>query len=365
MSQRAAKGKAVWVGLWTAGLWVLLQATTALAAESPTRCRTACERHVTDPELRARTCSRCAGPEAHRAAWVRGLDPKSPAERKLLERALHDPDWRVGQSAVRALARHGGIAEEKILSQWMVSAVKGQDLERACLTVARVGAERGRSFAEWRKDLSTSGGKDGHHAFTVLARCEPRVRERLELEIYGMNPVAQAEALLHLAALTGRPPAVAALDALRGRPADADAVVAEVVLRVSRRAEVPVGRVLLGLEGSGPRRFAQRLIALYRTQAEQIAARLGAEPNADVKNRLDAVRDLAPLAPISASQLERLLSDPETEVREAAARAFAAGAGAPKGCAQTFVEKIRGKGGITDEARAAALKALQACSRSR
>ncbi len=313
------------VGSGFAGLWALALALTpapAFAADPPPPspeyargCLPACERTVKDRALRARVCNRCLFHGDARGGWVKDLAKQAPFPRALLQSALSDPDWQVVREAATALSRRGGGSVAAVLGRHLKAAAP-EARDAACLTVARVGADRKLSWRTWHRNLSLSP--------SLAQTCQARVKEALELELYGLAPTAATEAMVHLGTLFKKSPAEAVLDAMATRPKEADAAPAKVLLAHAGHGGPPVGLALLRAATEENRERVNRLVAWYMEQLEAfMTAPRSTEPTA----RRAQVAELGGYAPLSAPELEGYLWDADLAVRLAAARALAAGEG--------------------------------------
>ena len=337
-SKRKASAKGLLPRVLLPLLLVLLLSAAGAHAQSPASappptapaawvrgCLPACERTVSDRTLRARVCNRCLFHGDARGGWVKDLAKGSPFPTALLKEALGDPDWQVVREAAAALAKRQGRTMASVLSDHL-AAVKPKERDGACLTVARVGADRKVSWKKWQRALSG--------AFSIAARCERSVRTQLEVELYGLTPSEGREALLHLSALFGRTPTQVVLDAMRTRPEEADDAAAKVLLEHAARGGPPVGLALLRAATEENAPYVNRLVARYMAQLE---ARAKAPKPTESLARRTAVTELGRYAPLSAPELEGYLWDADLPVRLAAARALAAGEG------RTLGEAVRAR----------------------
>lgn len=323
MSHTRRKRKAPRVLSLLALLAAVLGPQAARAQRSVTSCAAACERHVKDPALRARVCNRCLLLGDARGGWLEGLAAQTPFPAAAVTSALEDPDWMVAREASKVLAAQQRTTQEATLASWLGEA-DGPRIERACVSIARIGADRGLTLTKWRKRLSDGGGRHGRKAFSQLARCEAKIRGALELELYGMDRAAQLEALRHLATLFGYSPAHAVLDAMRSRPDSTAPIAAKALLLDAEEGGMPVGLALLRAATKQNQHHVNLLVALYAEDVKKIAPRRAA---ADPMDRRGVVRELKAYAPLSAPELEAMLTDEDLLVRTFAANALAKGEG--------------------------------------
>jgi HEAT repeat protein len=299
---------------------LLLVVLGAGAAAQPrdvtTRCREACERHVTAPRQRASACGACVLAPGDAAAWL----PRLPAPPEGL---LADPDWQVRWAALLSRARAAGTTAPKELGAWLATA-RGEERQRACQT-----ALHGAAGLRLTLDALLEPARSGLPA--AAPRCEALVPALLEAEatrLYSMDPVEQNEALRHPALALGRAPARLTLDALARRPAALDEAGLAPLLRWSESEGTALGYELG--RAATPADVAVMNRALAVAGRLRDAAREAARTD-DAVARRRAVQALANLAPWTEGELLEALADPAPGVRLAAARGLARGEGRPLG----------------------------------
>ncbi len=257
-----------------------------------------------------------------------------PASAAALKSALSDPDWRVRWGSLRAQAKARGLTEPRMLADWVAEAPAKEEA-LACLTAARAAADTGRSTASFLKD---AGSRGGAAAARVWARRDA-VREALEVEVYAENASLRGEALTHLAAFLGEPPARVVLKAMVGRPESADEAPASALLSVAEKQGTSVGRMLLQEARPADQALINRLFAVYSQHLEKLQKGLA---SADTTERRGAVQSLRRYGPLAQRELERALGDPEVLVRRQAARGLAELEGLP--LMEAAARRIRAEG---------------------
>jgi len=283
-------------------------------------CWTSCQQHVQDPALRARVCQRCVT-EGGGESWVLALGGVRPLPRAALRSARGDEDWRIRWASVRAQAKGQGLAEQKVLADWVVGAPPGE-VELACLTAVRAAAKAGQTPADFFQKV---GGPGRAAAARVRAQAGA-LREALEVEVYAEALQARGEALSHLATFVGRPPARVLLEAMARRPEEADEVAASALSSVAERAHTSVGRLLLQEAKPADEALINRLFAVYSRELEKLQPGL-ASP--DVSQRRAAVLALRRYGPLAQRELERAVGDGDSLVRRIAVRGLAQAEGLP------------------------------------
>lgn len=302
-------------------LLVVLLTTGQQQGGTPTReCWMSCQRHVTDPAMRARTCNSCL-PGGRVDSWVQGLAGQRPIPRAPLVSAMKDPNWRVRWAAVRVEAKRQGVTDRRALADWVLAEPAASNLN-ACLTAARAAAEAGASSATFLRD---AGPRGANAAARVWGRREA-IREALELEMYAEDLAVRSSALAHLAGFLSRKPARVLLDAMATRPERVDAVSASALKVVAGRGRTSVGRMLLDEAKPSEEARINRLFAVYSKELEGMQPELTV---ADPLQRRRAVESLRVYGPLAIRELERALGDSDRWVRRDAARTLADAEGVP------------------------------------
>jgi hypothetical protein len=136
--------------------------------------------------------------------------------------------------------------------------------------------------------------------------------------------VRALEGLQGAAAGRGVGSARVVLDALTRRPKEADEVLARLLVSNAERGGPPVGLSLLRDATAADAPQVDRLLAVYAAMRDQNRPLLA---STEKEARRQAVAQLAPLAPLSLSELSLALGDAQASIRMAAARAIARGEG--------------------------------------
>ncbi len=289
---------------------VLTLASPAAAQSRVSRCWAACERHVTDPRLRASACGACLTSPDQGAAWLARL----PA---LPEHLLEDADWEVRWAALLAQAREHQSTAPRELAKWLTRA-RGEEVDRACLTALHAAGALKTPLATL---LGAASSGDARAAQTCMGRSQA-LTEALWVDLYSLDAAARREALTHLARAFERPPARVVLDALPSHPPAFDEQVLETLASWSLEAEVSPAASLLAAATPSDVATLNRVLAVYGRQREEARAQL-ASPQEAVRRQ--ALSRLAELAPLSEPELLGLLTDPLPSFRLMAARGLARG----------------------------------------
>ncbi|MDX2011235.1 MAG: HEAT repeat domain-containing protein [Myxococcaceae bacterium] len=271
------------------------------------RCRRPCERLVDDPRLRASLCGRC-GLDDDPTAYLFRLTPVPTA-------AFSDEDWQVRWGAVRADAKAKALTVERRLGQW-VEQSDGDARTTACLT-----ALLGAGARSVTRDRLLSAEP---RALTACRAIDAAVIARAEDELLVADVPRALEALQCTSAGRGVGSARVVLDALARRPPEADEVLARLLVANAERGGPPVGLSLLRDATGDDAPRVDRLLAIYATVRDRNRPLLG---STEKDARRQAVAELAPLAPLSLSELTTALADSQASIRMAAARAIARGEG--------------------------------------
>lgn len=320
MSERGPKRK-ICLGLLLLAISPQAQAQSAPAAQ----CVVSCERHVVDRPARTRICGRCLLLGDQRAGWLEVAAEQTPFPEQLLRSALQDQDWLISWTAARVLGAELSKKPEAIGASWLVnaSAADGQQA-RACAHLYRAGAAKGLSFAATRAQIQKLGGREARRAVHALKACESEVKAALELELYGLEPRLQLEAVRHLAALQAVSPVQVVVEAMKTRPPETDRIAADALRLDASKGGVPLGLSLLRAATAENQDRINRLVSVYALDIAKIAERrMDPEPLA----RKGVVADLRVYGPLAAPELEAMFSDEDLGVRLLAARAIVAGEG--------------------------------------
>lgn len=303
-----------WVPVSPALLLAVLLSASPRGGTGATECWLSCQRHIQDASLRGKICKTCIT-QGGADAWLPPLASLKPVPQEPLRSALKDDDWRVRWAAVRVGARSRGVPEPQALAEWVAATPDEADLP-ACLTAARASAEAGRTPAAFLQGA-------GEKVPATLARIQARrdaIRQALEVEVYAESPSVGERALSHLAAFLKVTPARAALEAMKGRPEESDAVVAKALRTVAERKESSVGKMLVDEAKSTDQAHVNRLFAVYSQELQALQPELTA---GDATKRRTAVSTLRLYGPLAQRELEQALKDPDAQVRQRAARGLA------------------------------------------
>lgn len=271
------------------------------------RCRRPCEALVADPRTRASLCGRC-GLEADPVSFLFKL-PAVPAT------AFTDEDCVVRWGAVRAEARAKGLTPEKRLGQWIEQS-QGDARTTACLTAL---------FAAGARSVTRDGLlATESRALAACRALDSVVIPESEKELFSADLPRALEALQGAAGGRGVGSARVVLDALARRPPDGDEVLARLLVANAERGGPPVGLSLLrdATATDGPQ--VDRLLVFYSMTRDRNRPLLA---SVDKDARRQAIAALAPIAPLSVSELSTALGDSQASLRMAAARAIARGEG--------------------------------------
>lgn len=289
---------------------VLLLLTWPAAAQSrdvSARCRRPCEALIPDARQRASLCVKC-GLDAEPMGWLFKLSAVPDA-------AFTDDDWLVRWSAIKADARSKHLTVEQRLGQVIDSA---SDERRAatCLTALMAAGAR----SSTRDALLASQPK-------ALAACQAvdgSVYKQGTLGLFVADRNRAHEALQCLSAGRGTGPARVVLDALGPRAVETDEALAELLVLHAERGGPPVGLALLRDATERDEGQVDRLLKFYSLLRDKNRPLL---TSTEKDARRQAVGALAPIAPLSASELQLALNDSQASIRMAAARAIARGEG--------------------------------------
>ncbi|MCA2981568.1 MAG: HEAT repeat domain-containing protein [Myxococcaceae bacterium] len=271
------------------------------------RCRRPCEALVGEARLRASLCARC-GLDQDPAWYLLQL-------REVPAAAFTDEDWEVRWGAVRADARARGLQPERRLAQW-VEQSRGDERTSACLTALLAAGTRDTRrdalLAAEPKALAACKGVEA----AVIAECTRELRQA---------DVARAlQALQGAAAGRGVGSARVVLDAMTAQPSEADEGLARLMVANAERGGPPVGLALLREATAADAPRVDRLLAIFAATRDRNRPLLS---STEKEARRQAVVALAPLAPLSLSELTTALDDEQASIRLAAARAIARGEG--------------------------------------
>lgn len=270
------------------------------------RCRRPCEQY--SPNARARTaCVRC-GLDKEPLGWLFKLDPVPTA-------AFHDDDWLVRWTAVRADAALKHLEPERRLAQLLEEDLATDAKKQWCATAMLAAGARNlalEAFLEKSpKMLETCKAIDGPVYLEVA-------RGVLDADVN-----RAIESMVNVAAARKTGPARVVLDLMTTVTA-ADESLAMVLMTHAERGGPPVGLALLRDATERDTAAVNRLLAIYSTLRDKHRSLL---TSSDKDARLQGVRSLAPLAPLSTPELSVALNDAQASVRMSAARAIARGEG--------------------------------------
>lgn len=288
---------------------LLLSAWPALSQsrDVSARCRRPCEKYLADPKARG-SCLKC-GLDAEQMSWLFKL-PAVPAG------AFTDDDWLVRWSAFRAEAKLNPktTAEQALASRVVES--QGDERKRWCLTALLAAGAQPRTVETLLSVRPEAGAAcKSLEGAVYLAGAD----ELLSADINHAH-----EALRLVSAGRGTGPARVVLDLMMVKPVEADETLANLLVLHAERGGPPVGLALLrdATERDAPQ--VNRLLAVYSKLRDRNRPLLS---STEKDARRQAVVALAPIAPLSASELLIALNDQQASIRMNAARAIARGEG--------------------------------------
>ena len=288
---------------------LLLQSWPALAQarDVSARCRRPCEALTTDARQRATLCLRC-GLDTEPMGWLFKLSPIPAA-------AFVHEDWLVRWGAIKADAAAKHLPVEQRLGQ-VIDAALDEDRKTACLTAMMAAGARSST-----RDAFLSGQAK------ALAACQAidgAVYKRGTAELFLTDRNRALEALNCLSAGRGTGPARVVLDVLGPQASDGDEVLADLLVLQAERGGPPVGLAILrdATEKDAPQ--VDRLLKVYSVLRDKNRPLL---TSSEKEARRQAVVALAPIAPLSLSELQLALNDSQASIRMSAARAIARGEG--------------------------------------
>lgn len=279
----------------------------AQARDVGARCRRPCEALVSDAQLRARLCVAC-GLGADPMAWLSAL-PTVPPE------ALSHEDWLVRWSALSSDASRLGISPERRVAQ-QIERAQGAARTTACLTALFAAGARGA-----RRDSLLAGEP---RALEACAGLDGTVYREGALEVLGPDPLRSLEALQLVSVGRGSTPARVVLDLLVGRSTSVDEDLAMKLVALTDRGGPPAGLAILRAATPADAPQVDRLLAVYSAIRDRNRPLL---TSSEKDARRQAIAALAPLAPLSQSELLIGLGDAQASIRMASARAIARGEG--------------------------------------
>jgi hypothetical protein len=295
-------------------LLLLVLSADPRSGTGTTDCWKACQQHVQEPSLRAKVCQLCITGRS-REDWVLALAQVKPVPQSSLRSALTDEDWRVRWAAVRADAKVRGVTEPRALAEWVMGVQPAAELP-ACITAARAAAEAGSNPTA----LLVGAGEKGPAAAARVHARMGAIREALEVELYSEEAGVRQRALSHLSILFKAPPARVVIDAMEGRPESSDAAAAGVLRDFAEAKEQSVGRMLVEVAQPADQARINRLFAIYSQELQALQLEL---TSGDQEKRRHAVFKLRLYGPLAQRELEHALLDPDSSVRQAAARGIA------------------------------------------
>lgn len=271
------------------------------------RCRRPCEKYIEGPKARG-SCLKC-GLDAEQMSWLFKL-PQVPAG------AYTDDDWLVRWSAFRAEAKlNPKTTAERSLANRVVEA-QGEERKRWCLTALLAAGAQPRT-----SDALLAVRPD---AVSACKTIEGAVYLAGADELLSPDVNHAHEALRLVSAGRGTGPARVVLDLMAVKPVEADEALANLLVLHAERGGPPVGLAILkdATERDAPQ--VNRLLAIYSKLRDRNRPLLS---STEKDARRQAVVALAPIAPLSASELLIALNDQQASIRMNAARAIARGEG--------------------------------------
>ncbi len=289
---------------------VLLLLTWPVAAQSrdvSARCRRPCEALIPDARQRASLCVKC-GLDAEPMGWLFRLSAVPDA-------AFTDDDWLVRWSAIKADAKSKHLTVEQRLGQ-VIDSASDERRVATCLTALMAAGAR----SSTRDALLASEPK----ARSACQAIDGSVYKQGTLDLFVADRNRAHEALQCLSAGRGTGPARVVLDALGPRAVETDEALAELLVLHAERGGPPVGLALLRDATERDAGQVDRLLKFYSLLRDKNRPLLA---STEKDARRQAVGALAPIAPLSASELQLALNDSQASIRMAAARAIARGEG--------------------------------------
>ena len=271
------------------------------------RCRRPCEALTSDARQRASLCVKC-GLDTEPMGWLFKLSPIPPA-------AFTHDDWLVRWSALKADAKAKHLTIEQRLGQ-AIDATSEEQRVTTCLTAVMAAGAR----SSTRDALLASEPR-------ALAACQAidgSVYKQGTLELFVADRNRAHEALQYLSAGRGTGPARVVLDALGPRATETDEALAELLVLHAERGGPPVGLALLRDASEKDAAQVDRLLKFYSLLRDKNRPLLS---SSEKDARRQAVAALAPIAPLSVSELQVALNDGQASIRMAAARAISRGEG--------------------------------------
>lgn len=229
--------------------------------------------------------------------------------------AFHDDDWLVRWTAVRADATLKHLEPERRLAQLLEEDLSADGKKLWCVTALEAAGARNLALDTFLekapKALEACRAIDGP-VYREAARgvLDPDVNRGIE-------------AMVNTAVARKSGPARVVLDLMTVVSA-ADETLAMVLVTHAERGGPPVGLALLRDATEHDAAQVNRLLAVYSTLRDKHRSLL---TSSDKDARLQGVRALAPLAPLSAPELSVMVHDGQAAVRMSAARAIARGEG--------------------------------------
>lgn len=240
--------------------------------------------------------------------WLFKLNPIPAA-------AFTHDDWLVRWSALKADAASKHLPVEQRLAQ-AIETLADEDRKTVCLTALMAAGAR----TTTRDKLLAAQPK----ALEACQAVDGAVYKRGTLELFVTDRNRALEALTCLSAGRGTGPARVVLDVLGPQPSETDEALADLLVLHAERGGPPVGLAILrdATEKDAPQ--VDRLLKVYSVLRDKNRPLLA---SSEKDARRQAVVALAPIAPLSLSELQLALNDTQASIRMSAARAIARGEG--------------------------------------
>jgi len=293
--------------VWLFSVSSSAQVSELFGRDPGARCRRPCRALLTDARLAASLCAKC-GLDADPMSFLFKL-PAVPAE------ARADDDWQVRWGAVRAEAKLMGLSPEKRLAQWVDSA-RGSERVTACITALFAAGARPTTRDAF---LAASPA-----ALAACQQVERSVSSRAEDELLVADLPRALEALACISRARGVGAGRVVLDAVQSRPTQVDEPLATLLVHHAERGGPAAGLTLLRDATPRDQGPLDRLLVVYAAVRDRQRPLLG---STEREARRQALVALAPLAPLSASELALGLDDPQASLRMLSANALARGEG--------------------------------------
>jgi hypothetical protein len=276
------------------------------------RCWKACDRVLVGVPSRFTLCQACITDLHNGGGWVPRVKEIPPA-------AALDPDWQVRWALARREGLERGLSPIRVLAL-RVSTATDTELSMSCLTAAYAAGLSDLGLAEILDTARTQGPAVAERCTAIAAT----LRQRAAEDLASPESALRADAL-RLAARGLEVSAVRlVLDALPHVSTTIADALARQLVALAREQDRALGRDLLSAAGPQDKPAVDLLLAVFSELRDTQRPLLAAPALAA---RKEAVRSLAPLAPLSESELRVAFDDASPLIRKLAASAIAKGEG--------------------------------------